>query len=142
MKVPEIYDVSAYQMWLTALQMLEGDAEIDAHYDMGFFAVLHQLGKILLIQNGRVRLRDYVSRIIGAPEIQLHARHTPFENYSLEVRHVLIQMAMWLLADPDVRIVDAWRNKAVRYNVLKKDFQMMPAWYQGVVGQCSDWRRI
>ncbi len=138
-RLPLIYDNSAYQMWAPALQMLEG-CEVDARYDVGFFAVLHQLCKIMLMQTSHVRLRKYVSEKIGAPEIQLHARHKPFEHYSLEDRHVLIQLAIWLLADPESRIVEAWRNKAVRYNVLKKDFKQMPGWYRDVVKKCADWR--
>ena len=83
-----------------------------------------------------------MSEKIGAPEILLHPKHKSFEYYSLEERHVVIQLAMWLLADPEVRIVDAWRNKAVRYNVLKKDFQPRPQWYREIVERCADWREI
>ena len=52
----------------------------------------------------------------------------------------IIQLAMWLMADPEVRIVEAWRNKAVRYNLLNKDFKPRPQWYRNIVEGCVDWR--
>jgi hypothetical protein len=140
-KRPIIYDESAYLTWLPILQTLEGNSENDVRYDVEFFAVLHQLCKILLSHYAHVRLQRYVAEKIGAPEIKLHTSHKSFEYYSLDERHVIIQMAMWLLADPEIRIVDAWRNKAVRYNVLKKDFQPMPKWYREIVERCADWRK-
>ena len=137
---PVIYDESAGQTWLPALQMLEGDG-VDARYNVGFFAVLHQLCKLMLTHYSHVHLRQYVSEKIGAPEVALRPKHESFEHYSLEERHVVIQLAMWLLADPEARIVEAWKNKAVRYNVLKKDFHPRPRWYRDIVEQCVDWRR-
>lgn len=139
-KAPVIYDESAYQMWLPALRMLDGNDGVDACYDVGLFSVLHQMCKIMLVHSPHVHLRQFVSGKIGAPEIQLRPRHESFEHYSLEERHVVIQLAMWMLADPEKRIVEAWRNKAVRYSVLKKDFSPTPQWYRDIVVQCSDWR--
>ena len=139
---PVIYDESAYQTWLPALNMIEGVGDVNARYDLGFFSVLHQLCKIMLTHYSHEHLRQYVSEKIGAPEILLHPKHKSFEYYSLEERHVVIQLAMWLLADPEVRIVNAWRNKAVRYNVLKKDFKPRPQWYREIVERCGDWREV
>ena len=65
-----------------------------------------------------------------------------FENYSLEDRHVVIQLAIWLMADPETRIVDSWQNKAVRYNMLNKDFKPRPQWYREIVKRCANWRAI
>jgi hypothetical protein len=138
--VPVIYNQSAYQIWLPAMQMLEDHRYGDAQYDVGFFAVLHQLCKIMLTHYSHVQLRKYVSEKICAPVITLRQTKNSFEFYSLAERHIVIQLAMWLLADPEARILDAWRNKAVRYNVLKKDFEKMPEWYKNIVGKCSDWR--
>jgi hypothetical protein len=70
---PVIYDESVSLTWQPALRMLEGD-NVDARYNVGFFAVLHQLCKIMLTHYSHVQLRQYVSGKIGAPEIQLHAK--------------------------------------------------------------------
>lgn len=137
---PVIYDESAGLTWLPALSMLEGDG-VDARYNVGFFAVLHQLCKIMLTHYSHEHLQQYVAGKIGAPGVMLQPKHESFEYYSLEARHVVIQLAMWLLADPEVRIVDAWRNKSVRYNVLNKDFQPRPQWYLEIVKKCEDWRQ-
>ena len=136
---PVIYDESAAMTWLPALKMLEGET-VDARYDVGFFAVLHQMCKILLAHGQHVHLQKYVANKIGAPAVALLSGNAPFENYLLEDRHVVIQLAVWLLADPEVRIVDAWRNKAVRYNMLNKDFKLRPRWYRDVVKACANWR--
>jgi hypothetical protein len=140
---PVIYDASVYQVLLPVLHLLEEQNRkggSKASLDVGFFAVLHQLAKLMLTHYSHVHLRQYVSAKIGAPEICLRPRHEPFEYYSLQERHVVIQLALWLLANPEVRIAEAWRNKAVRYNVLTKDFSDAPKWYQEVVARCSDWR--
>ncbi len=139
---PVIYDESAYLAWSPTLRMMEVDGDVDAKYNLGFFSVLHQLCKIMLTHYSHEHLRQYVSEKIKAPEIMLHPMHKSFEHYSLEERHIVIQLAMWLMADPEVRIVDAWRNKAVRYNVLNKDFQPRPQWYRGIVMNCENWRKI
>ncbi len=137
---PKIYDESATQTWLPTLRMLEGNG-VDARYNVGFFAVLHQLCKIMLTHYSHVHLQQYVVGKIGAPVVLLRPKHESYEHYSLEERHVVIQLAMWLLADPETRIIDAWKNKAVRYNVLKKDFKPRPRWYRDIVEKCSDWRQ-
>lgn len=137
---PTIYDESAYQALLPALKVLEGNRSDDVRYDVSFFAVLHQICKTMLTHYAHVRLREYVSDQVDAPAILLRKTKNSFEFYSLADRHLVIQLAMWLLANPETRIVDAWRNKAVRYNELKKDMELIPKWYSKIVGQCSDWR--
>lgn len=136
---PELYDESAFSMWLPALQMLEGN-KVDAHYNLGFFSVLHQLCKVMLTHFSHEHLQSYVANKIGAPLVNLQPGRESFEQYSLQERHAIIQLGMWLLADPEVRIIEAWRNKAVRYNVMKKDFQPRPRWFRNIVEQCADWR--
>lgn len=136
---PVIYDESAALTWMPVLKILEGEA-VDARYDVGFFAVLHQICKILLAHGQHVHLQKYVADKIGAPEVALLPGNAPFENYSLEDRHVVIQLAMWLMVDPETRVVDAWHNKAVRYNMLNKDFKPRPRWYRDIVKGCANWR--
>lgn len=141
-KVPVIYDASILGTWLPVLQMLEGGEAVDARYNLDFFEVLHQLCKIMLTHYTHVQLREYVSEKIGAPKFDLLKKHKSFEFYSLDERHVVMQLAMWMLAEPEARIVESWRNRAVRYNVLKKDFEQMPEWYREIVGLCADWPSV
>ncbi len=137
---PIIYDESAFRVFLSVLQMIESGEKTGGKYDVGFFSVLHQLCKIMLMHNSNVRLRQYVSGLIEVPKICLQKKHNPFERYSLADRYVVMQLVMWLLADPMTRITQAWCNKAVRYCVLKKDLKSKPLWYVEIVDQCSDWR--
>jgi hypothetical protein len=55
------------------------------------------------------------------------------EQMSVMQRHKLIGLAWWLLQDWPHRLRNAWKYGAVRYNVLTKDMEVVPRWYQEVV---------
>lgn len=139
-KEPIIYNESAYQEWLPILNMLEQGGSLDSHRDAGYFAVLHQMCKILVSHVPHGRLQHFVADKISAPKVDLLAKHDPFEHFSLEARHIIIQMAMWLMVKPEEKIIDAWRNRAIRYSVMTKDMIEIPLWYRNIVEQCADWR--
>ena len=136
---PRIYEGTSNTLF-DALRVLE-DTD-NKRFDSGFFKVLHQLCKIVLANSKHTKLREYVIRRSGAEDIPLQIGKICFEERSLQERHHIIQLGMWLISDPSNRIMDAWQEKAVRYNVLKRDFQRMPEWYRHIVGQCSNWRNI
>jgi len=60
---------------------------------------------------------------------------------SIEERHHLIQLVMWLLVEPEMRLGAAWRAGAVRYNLFLKDFDDAPNWYIHIVSKFTDWRQ-
>jgi len=45
--------------------------------------------------------------------------------------------ALWLLAAPKERIGAAWQAKAVRFNLLLKDFSDAPRWFADLAGQLN-----
>ena len=135
---PVVYDESSYKIMEGALRMLEG--EDLPEYDIGFFDVLHQLCRIMTSTAEHIRLRQYVVEKMGIEDIRLQGGRVAIEERSLEERHHLVQLGMWLMADPE-RIIDAWKTKAVRYNVLGKDFKNKPKWYQEIMARCEDWRK-
>ena len=121
-----------------ALRMLEGATLPE--YDIGFFDVLHQLCRIMTSTAGHIRLRQFVLEKMGIEDIQLQGGRVAIEERSLEERHHLVQLGIWLMADPE-RIFEAWQAKAVRYNVLGKDFRNKPKWFRGILRLCS-WGKV
>jgi hypothetical protein len=44
------------------------------------------------------------------------------------------------MGDLETRLGDAWRHKAIRYNLMLRDFEGAPKWYRKLAGGFSDWR--
>lgn len=134
---PELYD-EAGTLLVEVLQSFE-NAE-GARFDAGFFKVLHQLCKIIMCMSKHNKLREYVIKSTGTKDIEFESSKTYFELRSIAERHHIVQLGMWFMCDPTSRILGSWRAKAVRYNILKRDFKRMPQWYRDIVERCSDWR--
>lgn len=132
---PTFYEDSSRQIMEDVLRMLEG--EDGRRFDAGFFNTLHQICKILLSDTRRVKLCGYVTGMVGAPDFPLQLGKRSFEERLLHERHYVIQLGMWLMAEPAIRIVAAWRTKAVRYNELNRDFRKEPKWYRELVRLCN-----
>ncbi|MFC0154178.1 TniQ family protein [Xanthomonas dyei] len=96
--------------------------------------VLHQLCKVMVGTRKSSNLAAFVMNTIGAENLAVSHRRQTFESRPIEHRAHIIQLAIWLLADPQVRIPMAWRAKAVRYNHLVRDFPSSPAWYRAITG--------
>lgn len=138
---PVFYEDSSRQLMQEVLNMLEGGG--GTKFDLGFFSVLHQMCKILLSNTKHIGLRRYVSDQVNTLDVPLQTGKVCYEERSIQERHRIIQLGMWLMNDPEHRVIDAWKKaKAVRYNVLKRDFHEMPGWYREVVLRCSNWRNV
>lgn len=135
-----IYDYEVFRLYFEMLQALDGAACDAGRFDLKFHAVLHQLCKVMLSAQNHDRLRQYVAEMLGVATAPTVHGKMPLEHRRVFDRYQTVFFALWLLVDKGGRIVEAWRNKAVRYNVLKKDFQPRPQWYQEIVAQCVNWR--
>jgi hypothetical protein len=113
---------------------------VDRKWDLGRYAVMHQLCRIMVARYKHVHLREFVLDQVGSQDLPLTAGHTSFEMRSIEERHHLMQLTAWLLADLEPRLTGAWKAGAVRYNVLLKDFTDRPDWYARIVAQFANWR--
>ena len=136
----QFYDPGACEVLQTACHALDIEGEFDVDWDLGWYAVMHQLCRILITRYKHVHLREFVLKQIGETDITLAQGHISVEMRSLEERHHLAQLAAWLLVDCDQRLTAAWRDGAVRYNVLLKDFGEPPNWYTDIVFSLSNWR--
>jgi hypothetical protein len=115
--------------------------QIDFETEYGFFAVLHQLCRVMCMQQNNWRLLRFVNNQIGQEDDWLPGNSHTLEHLRLADRHRLVSLALWLMIDLEPRLTLAWRQRAVRYNSLLKEFSDTPRWYDNVVGKFSDWRK-
>lgn len=111
----------------------------DSKWELPNYGVLHQLCKIMTTKNPHVTLRCFVQQSLGMSDIAL-TNNISFEMRPIEERHHLLQLSMWILLDLPARLSAAWKAKAVRYNILLKDFDNPPDWYINEVNVLSNWR--
>ena len=137
---PIVYDADASSLLLDACRQFEHDGASESEWDLGRFAVMHQLCRIMTARNKHVHLREYVLDQLGVRDIELKAGRIAFEMRAIQDRHHLLQSVGWLMADLEPRLTAAWRAKAVRYNLLLKDFDDPPVHYKLIVEKFSNWR--
>ena len=110
-------------------------------FDLGFFAVMHQFCRVMATRQNRGRLQGYLAEQLG---LQNNMPHQPgrigIEQRRIEERHQLLLCALWLMADLRPRLRAAWLAKAIRYNLMLKDFGEPPGWYRQLARRFSNWR--
>lgn len=136
---PSIYDDEAFSFMRQSSLLLEGAQKLPS-LNVDTFAVLHQLCKLMITQHARLKLREFVLGRLRVSDIPLEGTHFPFELRPIWERHHVLQLAWWLVADLENRLTAAWKAKAVRYNMLFRDFEDLPKWYGEITAQFSNWR--
>lgn len=137
---PIVYDADAFSLLFEVSRQFDHGGTPGCEWDLGRFAVMHQLCRIMTARYKHARLREFVLDQIGAQDIELTGGHISFEMRTIPERHHLLQLTAWLLDDLELRLTAAWRAKAVRYNVLLKDFDASPNWYIAIVNNFANWR--
>ncbi len=97
------------------------------------FAVLHQFCKLATSSFSGPLMKNYFQKKFSKNNIKYSPNMNFFELHSLENRHEIIQIAIWILFDWKNRTELLWRNKIIRYNHFKKDFVECPDWYKKVI---------
>jgi hypothetical protein len=115
----------------------EFSPEAKATFGLSYYAVLHQLCKVLVSRSNDGMLARYIEGRIGCVSQFKHivcpTRWGIFESLRVCQRHWVALLAIWLLMGAANRLEDAWRAKAVRFNLLVKDFEDAPEWYLRLV---------
>jgi len=110
-------------------------------FDLGFFAVLHQLCHVICLKpNRRLLLHHLMGKLDQVDEPLLSTGRIGIEDLRRNARHQVLTCALWLMEDLEVRMREAWRTKAVHYNLMLKDFGQAPKWYRAVADSFSNWR--
>jgi hypothetical protein len=77
----------------------------------------------MLSSQNQDRLRQYVAKMLGVITTPAVYGRISLERRRVFDRYQTVFFALWLLAAPDERIKAAWQGKAVRFNLLLKDFR-------------------
>jgi hypothetical protein len=96
----------------------------------------------MIRRHGKLHLREFVLGRLRVSDIPLEGAHFPLELRPIWERHHILQLSWWLIADLEHRLTEAWKTKAVRYNLLYRDFEERPEWYDRIAEKFSDWRNI
>lgn len=97
--------------------------------DIECLAVLRQFCRLI---NSRVtgnNLSSFLMKQLKIPDDSYKPNYLTFEVVGVNSRHTIVQLAIWILFDWKNRLEMIWKNKAVRYNFLMKDFHNTPNWY-------------
>lgn len=137
---PIVYDREASLLLLELNRQFDQDIKLNNEWNVGQFAVMHQLCRIMTARSKHVHLREFVLDQVGAQDIELTAGYLNFEMRVISERHHLAQLTGWLFVDLKNRLTSAWRSRAVRYNVLLKDFPEPHSQYLQIVERFSNWR--
>ncbi len=140
-EAPISYDRQASALLLKISREVDAESALNNYeWNLGRYAVMRQLCGIMVARYKHVHLREFVLDQVGFRDVPLKEGHISFEMRSIKERHHILQLAAWLLVDFEVRITAAWRARAVRYNILSKDFPERPIWYVRVVSRLANWR--
>lgn len=85
-------------------------------------------------------LLEFARKQIDAPAVPVTTSRLIFERRRVEERHHIVQLAFWYMADLEPRLTAAWRDGAITYSALLRDFEDRPGWYDEIVEGFSDWR--
>lgn len=119
---PEVYAKEIDESYSNLLRSFDMFADRGTVYDLDYFAVLHQLCKLMVTIPNEGKLRAHVTKQLGVANRKLLRGRFPFEQRRVQERYFVISLALWLLQDLQKRLRVAWETGAVRYNLLLKDF--------------------
>ena len=139
--MPEMPDEDVRTRFDAMLSSLANAMPLGYSEEHGFFAVLHQLCRVMCMRQNAGRLQVFVSGQLSRSDDRIRLESRSIEHLRVGNRHRLLILALWLLADLKPRLTLAWRQRAVCYNLLVKDLAEKPKWYRDVVDKCANWRR-
>lgn len=137
---PFFPDEELLQVFDGTLLSLEKTMAEAGRFDLGFYAVMHQLCRVMVSRQNHGRLQAFIAEQLRLSFPLPPTRRICFEQLRRDVRHQVLLCTLWLMADIQHRLETAWEAKAVRYNLLLKDMKEVPGWYSLLVGKFSDWR--
>lgn len=95
--------------------------------------ILHHLCAIIISKSLAPKLSEYLEKKtknrLDLQSIQTNS----IEGSNLSTRKTLIFYGFWLMEHFPNRIVTAWKDKAIRYNHLTKDFESCPIFFKNKI---------
>lgn len=138
-----VRDEAAFAWLVSTVSALdELSAGRSRHFPKDEVLVLRHLMRLMLTPRPTVRLRQYVVEHLGIDDIASgFDKRAAFESLPTSTRHELLQFGAWILVDPTARLRSAWKERAVRYNHLTREFDSAPDWYLAITEHFSEWRQ-
>jgi len=123
----EIYHKESFAWLININKVLENHYKTkNIFLDVEQFAVLHQFCKLTTSNVTGSSMKKYFQKKFSGHNITYSPNMNFFELHSLQNRHEIIQIAIWVLFDWKKRVELLWRNNIIRYNIFKKDFVECP----------------
>ncbi len=97
--------------------------------DVEHLAVLRQFCKLINSSVTGNKLSSYLIKHLQIHADYLLPNHMTFELADISHRHKIIQLAIWILYDWELRLENIWANKILCFNMLLKDMSSPPNWY-------------
>jgi hypothetical protein len=130
--LPLYSDVGCFDNHQNLLRELHRCDASQLAFGIGYVSVLHQLCKVIMSRSNGGLLHRHIARMIGVETIDIQRGRVTFEARRVAERHHVVALALWVLISPEDHLRRAWKEKAVRYNNLVKDFSGQPDWYRDV----------
>lgn len=130
---PVIFDERVFREYSRLLKSMRWNGVRSGHENMEYFSILHQLCKIFVTVKNRGCLEEHVCRKLGIPRRIAERGRFPFEQRRIAERYFVISLALWIMEAFEERLGEAWGKKAVRFNLLLKDFRDPPEWFDRMV---------
>lgn len=124
-EIQQIFD----EMLLSLAEPQEGSGQ----FDLGFYAVVHQLCRVMISAQNLGKLQAFIADQLELSHLLPQLRRISFEHLRQDDRHQLLLCACWLIANHETRLELAWRAKTVRYNLMLKDMEEAPKWYKSSI---------
>jgi len=122
----EKWDRMVFATWERALRFLARGWRCKSRFDYSRLDVLHQLCAIIVSMRLAPKLQGYICSLAHLSIHPLLRNRISFEQRCLAERHYVLGLAWWLMMVWPKRLIRAWKAKAVKYNVLLKDFDQAP----------------
>lgn len=126
-------DDKIFYLWRNALVLTTGNRGTETPSGPNYLDVLHHFCKLCTSRRLAPQLRAYLCAQKGNTHVSLAPAGILFEQRSVSERHHVFDLALWLLDQWPVRLLQAHKDHAVRYNELLKDFDKPPDWYSQTV---------
>lgn len=137
---PSLYEHSSSSAFERALLRLDRRGRCIKPRGVRYYNVLHQLCRSIAGRYRNVKLGQFASEAMAAPNLPLLGVRT-YEARPVDQRHHIAQLGFWYMADLDARLTAAWNAAAITQSALIRDFDDRPRTFDLIIRRFSDWRR-
>ena len=138
----QVVDKQAFELLSALVSSLDAvSVEPSKVFPTDQVMVLRHLVRLMLSARPTVGLRGFVADQLGIADLAIApGKRLAIESLPTATRHNLLQFGAWVLVNPNTRLRQAWKSRAIRYNHLLREFDTAPTWFTAIADQFSEWR--